>query len=116
MTNQENNDMVNSGLWGKIRIVIGLALLAAISYEMGVGHARSESTTGEYSALRAQYDRIETENSALRAQYDRVLTEYSASKTQYSQTLTKYSALMAQYERIEAQRTKCQPSISLREN
>jgi hypothetical protein len=116
MTNQENHDMVNSGVWGKIRIVIGLALLAAISYEMGVGHARSERTTGEYSALRAQYDRIETENSALRAQYDRVLTEYSTSKTQCAQTLTKYSALMAEYERIEAQRTQCQPSISLREN
>ena len=104
MTDQENN-RVNSGVWGKIRIVIGLALLAAISYEMGVRHARSERTMGEYSALRAQYDGIETENSALRAQYDRVLTEYSVSKTQYSETLTKYSALMAQYERIEAQRS-----------
>ena len=104
MTDQENI-RVNSGVWGKIRIVIGLALLAAISYEMGVRHARSERTMGEYSALRAQYDRIETENSALRAQYDRVLTEYSASKTQYSETLTKYSALMAHYERIEAQRS-----------
>jgi len=106
MTDQENNQRVNGGVWGRIRIVIGLVLLAAVSYEMGVGHARSERTTSEYSALRAQYDRIETENSALRAQYDRVLTEYSASKTQYSETLTKYSALMAQYERIEAQRTK----------
>ena len=72
--------------------MIGLVLLVAISYEMGVRHARSERTTGEYSALRAQYDRIETEDSALRAQYDRVLTEYSAAKTQYSETLTKYLA------------------------
>jgi septal ring factor EnvC (AmiA/AmiB activator) len=106
MTDQENNNGVSSGVWVKIRIVIGLALLAAISYEMGLSHARSERNKSDYSALRAQYDRIETENSALRAQYDRVLTEYSASKTQCSETLTKYSALMAQYERIEAQRTK----------
>jgi len=105
MADQENN----SGVWEKLRIVIGLALLGAISYETGVSHARSERKRGEYSALRAQYDRIETENSALRTQYDRVLTEYSASKTQCSETLTKYSALMAQYERIDAQRTKATP-------
>lgn len=105
MTDQENNDRLNSRIWGKIRIVLSLVLLAVISYEMGLSHARSERNKGEYSALKAQYDRIETENSALRAQYDRVLTEYSASKTQCAETLTKYSALMAQYERIEAQRT-----------
>ena len=98
-------DENNGGVWEKIRMVIGLVLLAAISYGMGLSHARTERSRGEYSALRVQYDRIETENSALRAQYDRVLTEYSASKTQYSETLTKYSALMAHYERIEAQRS-----------
>jgi len=105
MADQENNDKLNSGVLGKIRIVVGLALLAAVSYEMGLSHARSERNTSEYSALRAQYDRIETENSALRTQYDRGLTEYSASKTQCSEALTKYSALMARYERIEAKRT-----------
>jgi hypothetical protein len=105
MTDQDNNNRLNSGIWGKIRIVISLALLALISYQMGVSRARSERNQSEYSALKAQYDRIETENSALRVQYDRVLTEYSASKTQCAETLTKYSALMAQYERIGAQRT-----------
>src|SRR3982074_1168278 len=109
MTDQQDNDSVDSGVWGKIRTVISLASLAEISYEIGLGHARSERNAGEYSALRAQYDRIETENSALRAQYDRALTEYSASKTQCSETLAKYSALMAQYERIDAQRTKATP-------
>ena len=99
-------DENNSGVWEKIRMVIGLVLLAAISYGMGLSHARTERNRGEYSALRVQYDRIETENSALRAQYDRALTEYSASKTQCSETLAKYSALMAQYERIDAHRTK----------
>ncbi len=105
MTDQENNNHMNSGVWGRIRIVIGLGLLAAVSYEMGLSHARWERNVSQYSALMAQYDRIETENSALRAQYDRVLTEYSASKTQCSETLTKYSALMAQYDRIEAKGT-----------
>lgn len=105
MTDQENNNKLNSGVLGNIRIVIGFVLLAAISYELGISHARSERNMSEYSALRAQYDRIETENSALRAQYDRVLTEYSTSKAQCSETLTKYSALMAQYERIEAKLT-----------
>ena len=105
MTDQENNNRLNSGVRGKIRIVLSLALLAVISYEMGLSRARAERNKAEWSALKAQYDRIETENSALRAQYDRVLTEYSASKTQCAETLTQYSALMARYERIEAQRT-----------
>lgn len=102
MTGQEDNNTQNSGVWGKLRIVIILALVAAISYEMGVSHARSERSAGEYSALSTQYDRIETQNTALRAQYDRVLAEYSESKTQCAETLTKYSVLMKQYERIEA--------------
>ncbi len=104
MTNQDNDNRVNIGVWEKIRILIGLVLVAAISYEMGLGHARAERSRGEYAALVAQYDRIETENSALRAQYDRVLAEYSASKAQCSGTSTEYSALKAQYDRIEAKR------------
>src|SRR5260370_9907930 len=97
MAEQENQDKVNSGVLGKIRIVVGLALLAAVSYEMGLSHARSERNTSEYSALRAQYDRIETENSTLRTQYDRALTESSASQTQCQEALTTYSALMTHY-------------------
>jgi hypothetical protein len=68
MTDQNNSNRVKIGVWEKIRIVIGLVLLAGISYEMGLAHARSERNTGEYSALRAQYDRV--------------LAEYSTSKTQ----------------------------------
>ena len=88
MANQDNGNRENIGVWEKIRNVIGLVLLAAISYEMGVAHARSERSKGEYSALKAQYDRVLTESSALRAQYDQVLTAYSASKTQCAETLT----------------------------
>ncbi len=119
MTNQDNSNRENIGLWEKIRIGIGFVLLAVISYEMGLAHARSERSKGEYSvlraqydrvltessALRAQYDRVLTESSALRAQYDRVLTEYSASKTQCAETLTEYASLKTQYDRIEARRT-----------
>jgi hypothetical protein len=106
MTDQDQSNRVNNGLWEKIRILFGLVLLATIAYEMGLNHARSEKSTAEYLAVKTQYDRIETENSALRAQYDRVLTEYSASKAQCSETLTEYSALRTQYQRIEAKRTK----------
>jgi hypothetical protein len=105
MTNQDNSNRENIGLWEKIRIGIGFVLLAVISYEMGLAHARSERSKGEYSVLRAQYDRVLTESSALRAQYDRVLTEYSASKTQCAETLTEYASLKTQYDRIEARRT-----------
>ena len=92
MTSQDNISWVNIGVWEKIRIVIGLVLVAAISYEMGLAHARSERSIGEYSALLTQYGRV--------------LTEYSASKAQCAETLTQYSALKAQYDRIEAQRTR----------
>lgn len=102
MTGQEDDNSQNNGGWGRLRIVIILALVATTSYEMGLSHARSERSAGEYSALRTQYDRIETQSTELRAQYDRVLAGYSESKTQCSETLTKYSALMKQYERIEA--------------
>ncbi len=106
MSDQVTDNWTNIGLWGKIRILLVLGLLVALSYEMGISHARSEHSAGEYSALRAQYDRIETENSALRDQYDRVLTVYSASKTECSATLTEYAALKAQYERMESQKGK----------
>lgn len=114
MTNQGDSNQQNTGVWEKMRIVIGLVLVAAISYEMGLAHARSERMKGEYSALRAQYDQVLTESSALRAQYDRVLTEYSASKTQCAETLTEYAALKNQYDRIEAR--KSSPAISHSKN
>jgi hypothetical protein len=110
MNNQDDNNKQNTGAWEKMRIVIGLVLVAAISYQMGLAHARSERNKGEYFALRAQYDKVLTESSALRAQYDRILTEYSASKTQCAETLTEYAALKNQYDRIEARRTS--PAIN----
>ena len=105
MNNQDDRNKQNGGAWEKMPIVIGLVLVAAISYEMGVAHARSERNNSEYSALRAQYDQVLTESSALRAQYDRVLTEYSASKTECAETMTEYTALKNQYDRIEARRS-----------
>ena len=114
MNNQDDSNKQNTGAWEKMPIVIGLVLVAAISYEMGLAQARSERNKGEYSALRAQYDQVLNESSALRAQYDRVLTEYSASKTQCTETLTQYAALKNQYDRIEARRTS--PAINQPKN
>lgn len=76
MTNQDDNKRENAGGWEKMPIVIGLVLVAAISYGMGLAHARSDRNNSEYSALRAKYDQVLTESSALRAQYDRVLTDW----------------------------------------
>jgi multidrug efflux pump subunit AcrA (membrane-fusion protein) len=91
-TNDDNSNRVNTGVWEKIPNVIGFVLLVVISYQMGLGDARSEKSTGEYGALKAQYDRIEAQYSALKAQYDR--------------TEAQYAALKAQYDRIEAQRSR----------
>lgn len=110
MNNQDDSKKQNTSAWEKMPIVIGLVLVAAISYQMGLAHARSERNNSEYSALRAQYDQVLTESSALRAQYDRVLREYSASKTECAETLTEYTALKNQYDRIEARRTS--PAIN----
>jgi septal ring factor EnvC (AmiA/AmiB activator) len=74
---------VNTGIWEKTRNVIALALLVVISYAMGLGHARSEKSAGEYSALKAEYDRTEKEYTALKAQYERTETQYAALKAQY---------------------------------
>jgi septation ring formation regulator EzrA len=104
--NDDNSNRAKTGLWVKTRNVIGLVILAAISYAMGLSHARSERNSREYLALKAQYDRMSAEYSASKAQYDRMLTEYSASKAQYDRMLTEYSARKAQYDRIEAQRTR----------
>ncbi len=71
MTTNHDNNRVNTGIWEKTRNVIGLVLLIAVSYEMGVRHARFEKSTGEYTVLKAQYDRIEVQYPTLKAQYDR---------------------------------------------
>src|SRR6266550_4138621 len=92
MTTNHDNNRVNTGIWEKTRNVIGVVFLIAVSYEMGVRHARFEKSTGEYTALKAEYDRIEAQYPTLKAQYDR--------------TEAQYSALKAQYERIETQRTR----------
>jgi hypothetical protein len=92
MPEQDNNSWVIVGAWGKTRVVLGLALLAGISYQNGVAHARSERSKEEFSALRTQYDRV--------------LTMYSESKAQCAETLTEYAALKSQYDRIEVEKTK----------
>ena len=90
ITDYERNN-TRAAAWDKTRSLLGIALLAAISYQMGLGRGRTEKTVGTYSGLKSQYDRIEMEYSACKAQYDR--------------TETQYAALKAQYDRIEAQRT-----------
>jgi hypothetical protein len=87
------------GLGRKFATVVGLVLLAVISYEMGLSHGRAEKNTGEYAALRVQY-------SALKTEYERDYAQYSAMKTQYDQALAQYTALKAQYDRIEAKKSK----------
>jgi septal ring factor EnvC (AmiA/AmiB activator) len=102
-TKDDNGNSVNT--WVKTRNAIGIALLVVVSYEMGLGHARSERSAGEYSALKAQYNQIETEYAALKTQYNQIETQDLALKAQYEQTETQYAALKAQYDRIEAHGT-----------
>jgi hypothetical protein len=90
-----DGNSTDTGVGQKIRTVVGLVLLAVISYEVGLSHGRAEKSTGEYAELKAQY-------SALKTEYDRDYAQYSAMKTQYDQTLAQYSVLKAQYDRIEA--------------
>jgi|SRR5271155_854440 len=96
-TNDANTP--GTGFAQKVRTVAGLALLAVVSYEVGLSHGRAEKSAVEYSALQAQY-------SALKTEYERDYAQYSAMKTQYDQALTQYSALKAQYDRIEAKKNK----------
>lgn len=103
-TDYESNNKVSSG-WEGARNLIGVGLLMVLSYQMGVGHGRSAKTLGEYSALRTQYQRIETEYSTLKAEYDRIEPQYAALRDEYKKTETQYAALKAQYDRIEAKRT-----------
>ena len=98
MITNDGNSAV-TGVGQKVRTVVGLVLLAVISYEVGLSHGRAEKSAGEYAALKAQY-------SALRSEYERDYAQYSAMKTQYDQTLAQYSALKAQYDRIEAKKNK----------
>jgi predicted nucleic acid-binding Zn-ribbon protein len=97
ITNDGNS--ADTGVGQKVRTVVGLLLLAVISYEVGLSHGRAEKSADEYAALKAQY-------SALRTEYERDYAQYSAMKTQYDQTLAQYSALKAQYDRIEAKKNK----------
>jgi hypothetical protein len=97
ITNDGNT--ADTGVGQKVRTVVGLVLLAVITYEVGLSHGRAEKSAGEYAALKAQY-------SALRSEYERDYAQYSAMKTQYDQTLAQYSALKAQYDRIEAKKNK----------
>ncbi len=85
----------------KVRTVIGLVLLAVISYQVGLSRGKVQKSAGEYAQLRAQY-------SALKAEYERDYEQYSAMKTQCDQSLAQYSALKAQYDRIEARTQKRQ--------
>ena len=91
-TNHENSNSVDTDVWKKTRNVITIVLLVVTSYEIGLGHGRSERRISEYSALKAQYDRIET--------------EYYSLRTQYQGMETQYSALKAQYDRIETQKLR----------
>jgi hypothetical protein len=71
ITDYEKNNRVNAA-WDKTRSVLWIALLAVISYHMGLGRGRAEKNVGVYSGLKSQYDRTEAQYSALKAQYDRI--------------------------------------------
>jgi predicted nuclease with TOPRIM domain len=104
-TDYESNNKVNTA-WEKTANLVGVGLLMVLSYQAGLAHGRGDKTMGQYVALKAQYQRIETEYSELKAQYDRIEPEYSTMKTQCDKTVTQYAALKAQYDRIEGQRSK----------
>jgi hypothetical protein len=97
ITNDGNS--ADLGVGQKVRTVVGLVLLAVISYEMGLSHGRAEKSAAEYAALRVQY-------SALKTEYERDYAQYSAMKAQYDQALAQYSALKAQYDQIEGKKSK----------
>ncbi len=97
ITNDGNS--TDAGVGQKVRTVVGLVLLAVISYEVGLSHGRAEKNAREYAELRAQY-------SALKTEYERDYAQYAAMKNQCDQTLAQYSALKAQYDRIEARTQK----------
>jgi septal ring factor EnvC (AmiA/AmiB activator) len=101
---EENTTTGNKPMQEKLRILLGAVLLVVISYQLGLGHARSERRVSEYSAVKAQYDRIETQYTALKTEYDRLETQYSALMAQHGRTQTQYSSLKAQYDRIEKQK------------
>src|ERR1700732_3738075 len=69
---EENTTTGNKPMQEKLRILLGAVLLVVISYQLGLGHARSERRVSQYSAVKAQYDRIQTQSSSLKAQYGRV--------------------------------------------
>jgi hypothetical protein len=112
MTRKDDNSThMNTGMWEKTRNVIGVVLLVVISYAMGLGHSRSEKGVGEYSALKAEYDRTETEYTALRAQYDRTETEYSTLKAQYEQIEAQKSRMVQGDEPEPPSPTRLTPSL-----
>jgi cell division protein FtsB len=99
MITNDGNSAADTEVGQKVRTVVGLVLLAVISYGLGLSHGRAEKSAGDYAELKAQY-------SALKAEYERDYEQYSAMKTRYDQTLAQYSALKAQYDRIEARTQK----------
>lgn len=100
----ENTTTGNERMQEKLRIMLGAVLLVVISYQLGLNHARSERRVSEYSAVKAQYDRIEMQYTALKTEYDRLETQYSALIAEHDRTQTQYSSLQAQYDRIEKQK------------
>ena len=106
MTMDQNSDRENNETWRRIGTFIFLVFLVAASYHLG----RSDKRMSDYSALKAQYDRLESEYSALKVQYDRNATEYPVLKEQYERMESHCAGLKSQYDRIEKERTKAAAS------
>jgi len=102
-TDYESNNRVNTA-WERTANLIGVGLLMVLSYQAGLARGRGDKTMGQYTALKAQYDRIETEYSSLKARYDGLAPQYAAMRDRCDTAATQYSALKAQYDRIEAHR------------
>jgi hypothetical protein len=102
-TDYEKNNRVDTA-WERTRNMFGVALLMFLSYQAGLANGRGNKSMGQYTTLKAQYDRIEGQYSSLRAQYDGLLPQYAAMKDRCETATTQYSALKAQYDRIEAHR------------
>jgi predicted nuclease with TOPRIM domain len=98
----QNSDRGNNESWRKIGTFIAVVFLVVASYNLG----RSDKRMRDYSALKAQYDRLESEYSALKVEYERNATEYPALKEQYERMETRCAGLKTQYDRIEKERAR----------
>jgi chromosome segregation ATPase len=103
-TDYERNNNRSDTAWERMRNMVGIGLLMFVCYQAGLAHGRGDKAMNQYTALKAQYQRIEAEYSSLKTQYDGLVPQYAAMRERCENTAAEYVALKAQYDRIEARR------------